>query len=66
MQMGMHGLDRTFNSLGLSGKSHVSPCLFMENGWCCSHGVLSSPTELASMDYSFQPDRKRQPNASRS
>jgi hypothetical protein len=64
--MGMHGLDRAFNSLRLSGKGHVTRSVLTENGRCCSHSVLPSATELSSPIYSFQPDRKRQTNASRS
>src|SRR5205085_9857002 len=40
MQMGMHGLDRAFNGLGMSGKGHVTRCVLTENGRCCSHSAL--------------------------
>src|SRR5260221_11686326 len=66
--MGMHDLDCAFNGLCLSGKGHLTRCVFTENGWCCLHGVLLSPTELSSSTYSFQPDRRllrKQPDSSR-
>src|SRR6266702_14130 len=40
MQMGMHGLDRAFYGLRLSGKGLVTRCVLTENGCCCSHSVL--------------------------
>src|SRR6266571_2502070 len=64
MQMGMHGLDRALNGLRISGKCHLTHSVLTENGCCCSHSVLPSPTELSSQIYSFPPDRKRQTNAS--
>src|SRR5260370_14344671 len=60
MQMGMHGLDRAFNGLRLSGKGYVRHCVFTENGCCCLHGVLPSTT--FSQVYSFWPDRRRKTN----
>ena len=62
MQMGMHGLDRALNGLRLSVKGLVTRCALTENGCCCSHSVLPSPTERSSLVYSFQTDRKRQTN----
>src|SRR5258708_40050809 len=66
MHMSMHGLDSVFNGLRMSGKGQVTGCVFTENGRCCLHSVFPSPTELSSQIYSFQPDRKRQTNVSRS
>src|SRR2546421_12459316 len=52
IQVGMHGLDSSFNGLRLSSKSHVKCCVFTQNGRCGSHHVLPSPTELSSPVYS--------------
>jgi hypothetical protein len=53
LQMSMHDLDRAFNGLPLSGKSHVTRCVFTENGWCGLHHVLPSSTERSPPVYSF-------------
>src|SRR5437016_4653854 len=59
MQMGMHSLDSALNGLGMSIKGLVTRCVFTQNGCCCSHSFLPSPTERSSPIYSSQPDRKR-------